>query len=474
MDLGPKLKVILTADQCEGLLRTSNGRAHTAIGTQVTKIELGPLGLKEFRFAQDKLAQARIWFSEGAEYCEDYRAPWVLRALYDNVIRDPRSTNSDKGVLLPSALGLRLVDTTREFYADQSELLRGYRVLARDAIADDQSRATDLALAQANAFVVRRDALSPEAREQLAALQSAGHVRAYRQSREDVVLPTIPTAFMVELADAAATILEDLANDDAKAAGQWLGRRLEGVYLGDLIGAQAIRTLAEKTGGFSEGIVHGLFSIEPREDLVEERLIAFATPDGSIIHLKTKDGKAWLSDRFGYVSGKPVDMGAERSQMMSDVTGWMILGQLARIPTARVDDDAHRLDAAILFAIGQCPFPLLRANDHGLGHLEHDLGPHGRVLCTEQGAIEAATQAMAEMLSRPWDDADDFVSAAIEEKSLPLLHRLIIALRVVHKYGGVRAEWAKEIIRVKVAPEIRDLLAASESVTEQPASQRTV
>lgn len=461
IELGPKLKIILTADQCEGLTRTSNGRATTGIGAKSTEIELGTLGLEEFRVAKKILADARIMLAPGAEYCQDYRAPWVLRALYDDVVRDPRYGDEQGGVILPAALGLGLIDKTRETYAGQSDLLRGYRVLARDAIADDHTGIGDLALAQSNAFVVRQDALSPESRERLAALRAAGHLRVYRQGREDIVLPTVPAVFMVELADAAAAILEKHGAADATAAGEWLGRRLEGVYLGDLVGAQAIRTLAETTGGFSEGILHGLFSIKPREELVEDRLIGFALPSGEIVHLKIEGGKAWVSDRFGNVRGEPIDMGSERSQMMGDVTGWMILGQLAQLPTARVGDDADRIDAKILFEIGQCPFPLLRANERGLGHLEHDLGDHGRVLCTENGAIEVTTQAMAEMLGRPWDGAEDFVAAVLEEGSLPLLHRLMIALRTVRGNREDRAEWANEILRDHVDPEVQRLLRAA-------------
>ncbi|AXM99536.1 hypothetical protein [Acetobacter pomorum] len=340
-------------------------------------------------------------------------------------------------------------------------------------MADDLSGVADLALAQSTGFVVRQDALSQESRERLAGLQAAGHVRAYRQGREDVVLPTIPAAFMVELADAAATILEHRASGDAMKAGEWLGRRLEGVYLGDLIGAQAIRTLAETTGGFSAGIIQGLFSIKPHEELVEDRLIACATPEGETIYLKIEGGKAWMSDRFGNVRGEPVEMGPERSQMMGNVTGWMILGQLAHFPTARVSDDTDRIDATILFQIGQCPFPLLRANQLGLGHLEHDLGPHGRVLCKDQGAIEATTQAMAGMLMRPWDGAEHFVATVLEEKSLPLLHRLMIALRTVRDLGDEeRAVWAEELLQDSIVPEIKNLLDVVSKTSEEDMTPR--
>nr|WP_087575896.1 hypothetical protein [Sphingomonas sp. CDS-1] len=95
-------------------------------------------------------ASAHDWieFAPGAEYYEDYRAPRVLRALYDAVAGDLRYAREEQGVILPPVLDLQLVDTTRETYAGRSDLLRGYRVLARDAIAD-KKHTGDLALEQA-------------------------------------------------------------------------------------------------------------------------------------------------------------------------------------------------------------------------------------------------------------------------------------------------------------------------------------
>lgn len=195
--------------------------------------------------------------------------------------------------------------------------------------------------------------------------------------------------------------------------------------------AQAIRSMAEKTGGFSSGIIDGLLSGEPTEEPIGNALVAMAAPDGRLIHLKIEGEKAWLSNRHGDVIGEAVDLGVERPHAHANTSAWMILGQLARLPTAKVGDNNQRMDAWILLTIGQCPFPLLRANEEGLGHLEHDLGDRGRVLCHDQGPIEAATQAMADLFSRPWIHADEWVNAAIETGSLPLLHRLTIALRTV-------------------------------------------
>ncbi|ALK31160.1 type I restriction enzyme HsdR N-terminal domain-containing protein [Burkholderia plantarii] len=452
---GEKLNVILTTDRAEQLTKASNGRTQTAMGTQAEVIEIGPLGLEEFQAAQRNLAKHKIYFQQGAEYTEDYRAPWVLRTIYDDAARDPRHQDPDSTLLLPPALGLELMNAARRSYAEQDDLLRGYRVLARCSLADAGARSAELALAAASGFVVRQDALSDEARHVVAELKSKGAVRTYRHAgREDVVVPTIPAAFLLEFADAVGDELARRAEINPEEAGTWLGHRLAGVYLGDLVGAQAICSMAEKTGGFSSGIISGLLAIEPTEEPVEDALVAMAAPDGRLIYLKIEDGKAWLSNRHGDVSGEPVDLGAERSRTYGNTTAWMILGQFARLPTARVDDDSQRMDAWVLLNIGQCPFLLLRANEEGLGHLEHDLGDHGRVLCHDQSPIEAATQAMADLLSRPWTHVDTWVDAAIETGSLPLLHRLIIALRTVRLRNiPDLSDWANDVLRDRVLPE---------------------
>jgi hypothetical protein len=289
---GAKLKVILTTEQPEALVKAPNGRTETALGARATRIELGPLGLHEFKAAQDALKRTKIFFLDGAEYAEDYRAPWVLRILYDRVARDPRSANPARGVQLPASLGLELVDAARETYAGQTALLRGYRLLARDALSDSQAYSAELALAACNGFVIRRDALSGETQNSLAGLNAAAWVRTYRHAgREDVIVPTLPAAYLIELAEAAGEELGRQAEADPHAAGEWLGRRLHAVYLGDLVGAQAIRSLADKTGGFSSGIIDGLLSIRPQEKLVEKALIAFAASDGQLVHIKIENGK---------------------------------------------------------------------------------------------------------------------------------------------------------------------------------------
>ena len=306
---------------------------------------------------------------------------------------------------------------------------------------------------------MRRDALSRDSEAVLASLEAQGWISTRRHAGdEDIVIPTLPPLFLAELANAAADELEARAPSGAQAAGVWLGKRLDLTYLGDLVGAQAVRAYGNKTGGFSLDLLLGLLSIEPTETLVENALIAFARADGSLQHIKIERGMAWACTAQGDPQGQQIDLGAHRSRMYGNTTAWMILGQLSRLPMGVVGQERARVDAKVLLEIGQCAFPLVRSNEEGLGHLELDLADKGRVLYLENGMIEATTHAMADLLSRDWEDADSWIGAAVETGSLPLLHRIMIALRAVRARARTRSFWAGRVLQEVIDPAIRTLI----------------
>ncbi|MCV5917674.1 hypothetical protein OFN60_30055, partial [Escherichia coli] len=74
--------------------------------------------------------------------------------------------------------------------------------------------------AKANGFVVRYDALSDEARGVVNELKHMGAVRIFRLSGwEDVVVPTVPAAYLLELSDAVCDELVLRAEQDPQDAG---------------------------------------------------------------------------------------------------------------------------------------------------------------------------------------------------------------------------------------------------------------
>lgn len=230
--------------------------------------------------------------SLGHPFFEENRVPWLLRAVYDHIARNPRFKDETWVVTLPPTQGVGLIDHVQDAFAGQSELLRAYRLLARDALVDEQMGSGDLKLEQSNDFVIRRDALSAESHASLRELRSLGHIRTYRRGHTDVVVPTIPALFVAELAEAASEILSTMVTENPYEGGQWLGSRLEGFFLGEIIGAQAIRILAETTGGFSREIVRALIEIEPQEDTSGDKHIALQAPDGEVVDLVLREGKA--------------------------------------------------------------------------------------------------------------------------------------------------------------------------------------
>ena len=471
---GPKLRVIATTDHADALLSTANGRGPTAIAVRAARLEVGPIGVREFKYAQRALKKLRMEFMLGSPFADDYRAPWVLRSIYEDLVRHPKHGDKAGYFLLPASLGLELIDKARETYAGQTGLLRGYRLIARDALADQTRPSPEFCLAGSYAFIVRRDALSPGSEAALPQLAAQGWITSYRHAGgEDVIAPTAPELFMSELAIAAGEELGRRAQIDGHAAGVWLGERFNATYLGDLIGAQAIRELASRIGSFDVRILWGLLSKEPRAELVENTLIAIALADGRVQHVRIENGKARLIDRNGMGFGPEIDLGAQRSRMYTDMTPWMILGQFARLPTAFAGHDHVRVDASLLLRIGICPFPLLRATDAGFGHHAHDLGDLGEVLCTKNGPIEAVTAAMADLLSQPWDQRDDWIETALKTHSLPLINRVMIALHAVRMPPNTDcAAWASTVLAKQIAPAIHELMREGLGKATKPHSKR--
>ena len=96
-----------------------------------------------------------------------------------------------------------------------------------------------------------------------------------------------------------------------------------------------------------------------------------------------------------------------------------------------------------------------------------DLGDNGRVLCQDQGPIEATTQAMADLFSRPWPDAEKWINMAIETGSLPLLHRLTIAMRTVQVLNiPDLSEWANVMPKDRILPTLNFVLQTIAGGTE--------
>lgn len=457
---GERLKVILTTDQEKALIETANGRGKSDMGLQAWTAQVGPLDLQELKRALNVLGSFGMLFQAGAEYAVEYRAAWLLRFLYDELAREGVS---EYAFVYPPTLGLELIELSRKVHSGQHDLQRGYRLLARCMLADDDVVQTDLALAGANGFLVRQDGLSSEARAAVERLQALGAARCYRHpTGEDVVVPTVPAAFLSELGRAAGEELISRIKDNPIEAGVWLGRRLDSVYLSDLAGAEALSSVVKSTGSLNTGVIQGLLSIVPVEaQMRADALLGFERSDGSMGYARMVDGHLWQVDRTGTQVKDLGFVGEDFGKSYCRMTAWMILGQFARLASADVDDVEQRIDAAILLKIGENPFPLCRPNEYGLPYFTHEVAG-ASMLCGKHGCSEPTTLAMADLLSRPWNGADAWISAVLQSGSPSLLRRVQAALRTVEMRDiqGLSA-WAVKTCCDLVEPALAEMLLES-------------
>lgn len=470
--LGTRVKVIFTTDQMKALTHTPNGRSKSAVGERAWSVHVDQLDLDELRHALLILAEHRLVFAAGVEYAVEYRAPWLLRYLYDEVAREG---NPGYACMHPAALGLSLIDLARKVHAGQHDLARGYRLLARCMLADEEVIRSDLALANSNGFLVRQDTLTGEARAAVERLEEIGAARCYRHpTGEDVVVPTLPAAFLAELGRAAGEELKNRIKENPEDAGVWLGWRLDSVYLADLAGAEALRSVAALTGSLNLGVIEGLLSIEPVESQSPPgSLIGIELPNGSLAYTQVIDGHLWHVDQSGNQLSDLGEIGSEFGKCYSRLTAWMILGQFARLATATVGDDEHRIDAIILRRIGENPFPLCRPNEFWLPYYSHEIAGES-MLCGQMGSIEPTTLAMADLLSRPWEMANEWIKAALESGSNALLSRIAAALwTVTVREIPDRSAWALKTRQELVEPALEAMLreAAQSDSTASPAAE---
>lgn len=461
---GPRLRLLGTTDDVHGLLTGANGRDSTALAVAADVIVVDALNQAEFQKAREALAAHRIGFLKGADFADEYRASWLLRTLLADISRDGR--HADHGIALSSMLGIWFIDAVRTRFADVRDAARDFRLLARDFVADATKTSGELALEISHGFVVRRDALQQPAREVVENLVSQGWLRTYRHAGgEDVVAPRAPDLFLSELAYATSEELERRAAVDPREAGRWLADRLEAVFLGDLIGAQAIRDLVARQGGFSSDLLAGLYDREPKARSFTEGVVAFQRPDGNLQELRINgDGTATLLDGAGRPLGETVDLDGDLPEMRGPMAGWMILAQLAYLTAAVEGDDGPLIGGSLLLEIGTCPFPLMHAARDPIEHLVHDIAGHGSVLCVENGVVEPATSAMQQFFATQWKYADPWFDEALSRNSLPLLNRILIALRQVSLVSsGARKDWATKMLKDRIDPAISGILKQSKA-----------
>lgn len=461
---GTGLRLIGTTDRASEILRDTTGRGETALSSIAQVVPVGSLDDEEFSAFQHHLAQSRILFYPGAELADEYRSPWLLRTV---LAGGSSPEHEDVANVIPATMGLSLVRAARARFAALTDVVRQHRLLARDALADEEMPDPELALASANAFVIRRDALSAAGEDAALKLEAQAWVSFYRHpTGEDVVAFRVPELFMSELALELADLVNAQIEADPDDAWLVLALQAQRFFLGDIVGAQALFDLGRRRGSLPASLIEPLMNDPPTAESIAGKTIGLQQPDGTIVNLRfNAEGGVALADTMGNALGEYLARSEEDDPgtMYGDMISWMILSQLAQVRSTFGTMIEHRLDRQIMLHVGRAEMPLMRGGNFAnlRPHCTQGLGKAGTTLSAEHALAEPLTSAIHNLFHREWRDLNFFFEEVVRANSLPLTCRVDHALHMLQ--GSVDPgleEWAADKMASVVHPLMREQLAA--------------
>lgn len=458
---GPGLRIVGCIERADDILLDGTGRSEAALAAAAERVTIDVLDDDEFKDVVQELAAKRLFFYGGAELSDEYRVGWVLRLVLG---KGSAPEAEDVGAVIPATLGLGLVASARERFKTLHEVSRLHRLVARDALADEEPAHPEIALAAANAFVLRRDTLSPAGERAAVQLEADGWLGFYRHSNgEDLLVFRVPALFMAELASELAATVETVLEEEPEDAWLMLVWQAQRFFLGDIIGAQALLDLGRKRRGLPAGLIEPLMNDPPSVESLAGKIIGVPMPDGTVENFRfNEDGAIAPADADGNATGEyePLPAGEEGGSMYGNMTSWMILSQLARVRMAAGDD--QRIDVDIMMWVGRAEMPLMRGDDFSnlRARASQSLGAAGSVLSSEHALAEPLTSAMHNLFHSEWRQLDFVFEQLVEANSAPLTVRVHHALNALQ--GSVVPgldEWAREKMVSVVRPLLREQLA---------------
>ena len=458
------LRIVVTVDRASDIMLDASGRGETAFAAIAGKVEVEPLNDQEFQRVREDFAERRILFYGGAELAQEYRTAWMLRS----VLADGSAPAiEDHAAVIPATMGLKTIRAARTRLNSLVAIARLHRLVARDAVADEEVPDAELALAQANAFVVRRDVLTASGEDAARELESQGWLSFHRHHRgDDILVFRAPEFMLSELAHELSESLDRFIDDDVDEAAARLIFYAERFFLGDLIGAQAVVDLAARRKALPLDLLGSLMNCPPEFESMAGKVIGIADENGNIFNVRFDEHCGFArADEEGHAITPftPPDPDEDLPGMYGRFTPWLILSQLARLPSVFGPKGGERFDFEILLHVGQNSFPLMRGNSNlSMGHTTQSLGAAGSVLALPQALAEPITAAMHKVFAVEWRVLGPFLERVVVADSLPLTARVHCAL--VSLQGSADDDldqWVDVTLRTTVLPLLRRQLSSS-------------
>ena len=459
---GLDLRIVLTCDLGAVQELTRHNRQSTRIGRVASVGELQPLNDREFEVALSVLHDARVEFMNGAQLCDEYRNPWVLRAIAADAADDAMFLNESLSAAIPSLPGLQLMQFANQRLRDDDDLRARHAAFARAVLQDVTDRNTGLRIIRLTyGFVCRRETLLLHlSADELSDALSRGEFKS-------VLLPEGERAITAQMPElAAAAVARQLAFTISKPGGDSTNEIADsltdichGLPLGDVIGAQAILDATEDVGRVPLQIVTALLGRPPQVKALKPgtRMTVALSKDGVVDIEVDSDGKLVMIGPHGMRRKLDDDPDATAEPLIADIMPWMILSYVGAMRIAAFegkDKMVGFIEPEILITVAKCPIVLRLPSRFELDGIHtHHLPEHGSIACHMDGVIEPITLALMQGIMRDRDLGDYLVSDAIESKSVPFLARLHVAFKTVATFRDKdQREWALQVLKERIDP----------------------
>ena len=348
---------------------------------------------------------------------------------------DPHYEDENIGVVLPPIMGVELIHHARHEFNDP-ELRRQFHELALAVFKDakNRGRPVSLILESMGVFIVRRKKLAKRLGEdEIKGLIADGYIKpSIHSSGEPILIVRLPELLASELAAVIAAELGTVGMSDPVEAARWIANASCNLPLGDIVAAQAIIDCVLGDSDISREFIVELLKNRPTVQTVKSgsRLAAYMPRIGLVDFTVRHDG-GLLVHLNGQTQVLEPDSGEGLGAIYDDFHSWMILSHLATIPAVTdFNGVEERFDPYILREVGSAPIVLrsVGPDPEFNGVLTHEIKGVGSIVCHKAGIVEPITFALFAFLEREGRTAADWVTAACESNSLPLVARLHIAL----------------------------------------------
>jgi hypothetical protein len=461
---GLGVRIVLTCDLGAVRELTQRKSQLTRLGRLSSVRELEPLDDEEFNAALAVLHDVRIDFMHGAQLCDEYRNPWVLRAIAADAAGDEKYYDTSVSAAIPSLPGLMLMEFASQRLRDDDELRARHAGFARAVLDGVSKKDATLSLVRlTHRFVSLRKALLLHLTEgELADALGRGEFKSVLLPEgERVVTVQMPELIAAELSRQLSSTIAKEATNDPKRTADELTSICQGLPLGDVIGAQAIVEASLAVGHIPGQLITALLERPPRLEAFNpgSRFRLAISEDRAVDIEVDSERRLWMIGPHGLRQELDDGPDAEENPLIVDIMPWMILSYMGAMRIAAFDQDkmVGWLEPAILIAVAKCPTVLRLPSRYALDGIHtHHHPQHGSIACHSDGVIEPITLALIQAILRDRESGEYLVFDAIESNSVPFLARLDTAFKTVAGFQDAdRRNWARQVLKEQITPHFR-------------------